>query len=122
MPHQQVPATSVQGGPSRPEDCPQRELTDAVSAASLSFLTCGAAVADLGELLRELRLALQVAGPRNTSPEKRKAAARLAARLEAVRWALDEATAATRGLLEDAFPSSADGARSRRPGGGGRVQ
>lgn len=122
MPHQQALATSAQGGASRPEDCPQRELTDAVSAASLSFLTCGAAVADLGELLRELRLALQVAEPRNASPEERKAAALLAARLESVRWALDGATAATRGLLEEAFLSSADGARSRRSGRGWRVQ
>lgn len=122
MPHQQALATELPDGLSPPEECPENRLNDAVSGASLSFVACGAAVADFGELLRELRLALQVAEPRNASPEKRKAAALLAARLESVRWALDGATAATRGLLEDAFPSSADGARSRRSGRGGRLQ
>ena len=101
MPHQQALATSAQGGSSRLEDCPQRQLTDAVSAASLSFVTCGAAVADLGELLRQLRLALRVSAPRATSPEADRAATLLAFRLQAVRGALDEATTAVSSLLED---------------------
>ena len=101
MPHQQVLATSAQSGPSRLEDCPQRELTDAVSAASLSFVTCGGAVADLGELLRELRLALQVSAPRAAHPEADRAAALLAFRLQAVRGVLDEAAAAIGSVLED---------------------
>jgi len=101
MPHQQALATSARGGPSRLEDRPQRQLTDAVSAASLSFVTCGAAVADLGELLRDLRLALRVPALPPANPEADRAAAPLAFRLEAVRGVLDEATAAVNSLLED---------------------
>ena len=101
MPHQQALATSVHGGPGRRGGCPQRELTDAVSAASLSFVTCGAAVADLGELLRDLRLALRVSAPPAASPEADRAATLLAFRLQAVRGVLDETTAAVNSLLED---------------------
>lgn len=101
MPHQQAIATSAQVGPSRAQDCPQRHLVDAVSAASLSFVTCGAAVADLGELLRELRLALRVSTARAANPEADRAATLLAFRLHAVRGVLDEATAAVNSLLED---------------------
>lgn len=101
MPHQQALATSAHGGPSRPEDCPRRQLTDAVSAASLSFVTCGAAVADLGELLRELRLALRVPARPAASPKADQAAALLAFRLHAVRGVLDESAAAINSLLED---------------------
>ena len=101
MPHQQALATSAQGGPSRLEDCPQRQLADAVSATSLSFVACGAAVADLGELLRDLRLALRVPAPRAASPEADRAAALLAFRLQAVRGVLDEGAGAINSLLED---------------------
>ena len=101
MPHQQALVTTACGGPSRPEDCPQSQLTDAVSAASLSFVTCGAAVADLGALLRELRLALRVSTPPTADPETDGAAALLAFRLQAVRGVLDEATTAVNSLLED---------------------
>ncbi|MYH21683.1 MAG: hypothetical protein F4023_01220 [Acidobacteria bacterium] len=101
MPHQQALATSAQGGRSRPDDCPQRQLTDAVSAASVSFVACGAAVAGLGALLRELRLALRVSTPRAATPEADRAAAVLAFRLQAVRGVLDEGAAAINSLLED---------------------
>lgn len=101
MPHRQAIATSTQHNPSRSEDCPQRQLTDAVSAASLSFVACGAAVADFGELLRDFRLALRVSAPRATSPEADRAAALLAFRLQAVRGVLDEGAAAINSLLED---------------------
>ena len=101
MPHPQVLATSAQSGPSRLEDPPQRQLADAVSAASLSFVTCGAAVADFGELLRELRLALGVSASRAANPEAERAAALLAFRLHAVRGVLDEARATIDSLLED---------------------
>ncbi|MXX86579.1 MAG: hypothetical protein F4Y71_09010 [Acidobacteria bacterium] len=101
MPHQQALVTPARGGPSRPEDRPPRQLADAVSTASLSFVACGAAVADLGELLRELRLALRVSAPRATSPEADGAGALLAFRLQAVRGVLDETTAAINTLLED---------------------
>ncbi len=103
--------------PGPPEESAKDRLTGSVSAASVSFVACGAAISDLGDLLRDLRLALQVNGPQPFRPEGRQAAALLAARLESVRWALDGATAATRGLLEDAFPSSADAWNGRsRPG------
>lgn len=101
MPHQQALAASTPGGHSRPADCPQRQVTDAVSAASLSFVTCGASVADLGELLRELRLALRVSAPRTATPEADRAATLLAFRLQAVRGVLDEGAAAINSLLED---------------------
>lgn len=101
---------------SPPEKYPDDVLAASVSTASVSFVACGAAVSDLGELLRDLRLALQIAEPRNASAERRSAAALLAARLESVRWSLDGATAAVRGLLEDAFPTAADGGRPRRSG------
>ncbi len=101
MPHQQALATAARSGPSRLEDSRPRELADAVSAASLSFVACGAAVADLGELLRELRPALQVSAPRDPNPEADRAAALLAFRLQAVRGVLDEGAAAINSLLED---------------------
>lgn len=101
MPHQQVLVTAARSGPSRLEDSRPRELTDAVSAASLSFVTCGAAVADLGELLRELRLALRVSAPRAATPEADRAATLLAFRLQAVRAVLDETTAEVNSLLDD---------------------
>ena len=101
MPHQQALAATARQNPSPPEDCPENPLADAVSATTVSFVACGAAVAGFGELLRDLRLALQVAEPRNASPARQRAAAQLAARLESVRWALDGATAAIDGLLED---------------------
>jgi len=101
MPHQQALATAARSGPSRLEDRPQRQLKDAVSAASLSFVTCGAAVADLGELLRDLRLALRVPALPAANPEADRAATLLAFRLQAVRGVLDEATTAVNSLLED---------------------
>ena len=101
MPHQQALATAARSGPSRLEGRPQRQLADAVSATSLSFVACGAAVADLGELLRDLRLALRVPAPRAASPAADRAAALLAFRLQAVRGVLDEATTAANSLLED---------------------
>ena len=104
MPHQQALATRAPEGLSPPEKCPQGRLADAVSAASLSFVACGAAVADLGELLRELRLALHIAGP--PDPSEARDAALLAARLETVRRALHETTAAVGALLEDCVPSA----------------
>jgi len=101
MPHQQALATAARSGPSRLEDRPQRQLADAVSATSLSFVACGAAVADLGELLRDLRVALRVPAPPDANPEANRAATLLAFRLQAVRGVLDEATAAVNSLLED---------------------
>jgi len=101
MPHQQALATAARSGPSRLEDRPQRQLADTVSATSLSFVACGAAVADLGELLRELRLALRVSAPRAGNPKADRAAALLAFRLHAVRGVLDEGAAAINSLLED---------------------
>lgn len=103
--------------PGPPEESAQERLTGSVSAASVSFVACGAAISDLGDLLRDLRLALEVNGRQTTGPEGRQAAALLAARLESVRWALDGATAATRGLLEDAFPSAAGARNGRSPAG-----
>ncbi len=105
MPHQQAVAVTPRQNLGPPEDYPENQLADAVSAASLSFVACGAAVADLGELLRDLRLALQVAEPGTAGPERQRAAALLVARLEPVRWALDGTTAAIGTLLEDANSS-----------------
>ena len=105
MPHHQAVAATARQNLSPPEDYPENQLADAVSAASLSFVACGAAVADLGELLRDLRLALQVAEPGTAGPERQRAAALLVARLESVRWALDGTTVAVGALLEDAVPS-----------------
>ena len=122
MPRQDNLAAAPVSYPSPPRECAEDPLAESVSTASVSFVACGSAVAEFGVLLQDLRLALRVNGPRTSSPEGRRAAALLAARLESVRWALDGATAATRGLLADAFPSSADGARSRRSGRGGRVR
>lgn len=119
MPHQQALVTAAPSGPSRLEDRPQRQLADAVSAASLSFVTCGAAVADLGELLRDLRVALRVSAPRAANPAADRAAALLAFRLEAVRGVLDETTAAVNSLLGDcATGTTANerGCRDRRNG------
>ena len=113
MPHQPDLAVLPASDPGPPEKHPDEALAESVSATSVSFVACGAAISDLGELLRDLRLALEVAGPRHATPERRKGAASLAARLESVRWALDGATAATRGLLEEAC--SADGGAPTGP-------
>jgi hypothetical protein len=111
MPQQPALAARFPDGLSPPEDGPENRLTDAVSAASLSFVACGAAVADLGELLRELRFALQVSPPRPAGPAGESAAALLAFRLDTVRDVLDETTAAIGGLLAECVPA---GARPRR--------
>ena len=100
MPRHHNLATVASGHPSFPEKSPEEVLTESVSATSVSFVACGAAVVDLGELLRDLRLALQVAEPRAAGSERQGAAALLAARLEAARWALDGATAAVGAVLE----------------------
>ena len=105
MPQHHNLAPVACGHPSPPEKYPDQVLADAVSATTVSFVACGAAVAGLGELLRDLRLALQVAEPRAASPERQRAAALLPARLESARWALDGATAAIGALLEDTVPS-----------------
>ena len=105
MPQHPTLTAAAAGLPRLPHESPDDVLAESVSATSVSFVACGAAFADLGELLRDLRLALQVAEPRAASPERRKAAALLAARLEAARWALDDATAAIGVLLEDTVPS-----------------
>ena len=111
MPQPHNLAAVASGRPSAPEEYPDQVLADAVSATTVSFVACGAAVADLGELLRDLRLALQVAEPRPPSSEQNRAAMALAVRLEAVRWALDGATAAIGALLEDAVPSGTSNIR-----------
>ena len=54
MPHQQALVTPVRDGLSPPEDCRRSQWADAVSAASLSFVACGAAITDLEDLLRKL--------------------------------------------------------------------
>ena len=105
MPQHHTLAAAAAGQRRLPDPLPDDVLTESVSATSVSFVACGAAVADLGELLRDLRLALQVAEPRPLSSEQNRAAMALAVRLEAVRWALDGATAAVGALLEDAVPS-----------------
>ena len=103
MPQHHTLAAAADRQPRLPDPSPDDVLAESVSNTSVSFVACGAAFADLGELLRDLRLALQVAEPRAASPETNRAAAMaLAARLEAVRWALDGATAAIGTLLEDA--------------------
>lgn len=101
MPHQQALATELPDGLSPPEGCPEDRLNDAVSGASLSFVACGGAVADLGELLRELRFALRVSPLRPSGTAGESAAALLALRLDTVRGVLDETTAAIGGLLGD---------------------
>lgn len=106
MPRQTNLAAAPVSYPSPPQESAEDLLAASVSTASVSFVACGAAVAGFGALLQDLRLALQVNGPRTSSPEGRRAAAMLAARLESVRWALDGATAATRGLLEDCTTGS----------------
>ena len=105
MPQHHTLAAAAAGQRRLPDKPPDDVLTESVSATSVSFVACGAAVADLGGWLRDLRLALQVAEPRTASPDRQRAAALLATRLEAVRWALDGATAAIGALLEDAVPS-----------------
>ena len=105
MPQQPTLSAAAAGLPRLPHKSPDDLLAESVSATSVSFVACGAAVADLGELLRDLRLALQVAEPRAASPERNRAATLLAVRLEAIRWALDGATAAIGVLLEDTVPS-----------------
>ena len=105
MPQQPTLSAAAAGLPRLPQKSPDDVLAESVSATSVSFVACGAAFADLGELLRDLRLALQVAERRTATPERQRAAALLAARLEAVRWALDGATAAIGVLLEDTVPS-----------------
>ena len=92
--------------PSPPAESAEDRLTESVSTATVSFVACGSAVADLGDLLQDLRLALEVNRPRTSSPERQRAAALLAARLESVRWALDGATAAIGGLQEGGGPSA----------------
>ena len=106
MPRQDNLAAAPVSYPSPPTECAEDLLAASVSTASVSFVACGAAVAGFGVLLQDLRLALQVNGPRTSSPEGRRAAALLAARLEAVRWALDGATAAIGGLVEDCTAGS----------------
>ena len=100
MPQHHTLATAAAGHPSPPEVYPDELLANAVSATTVSFVACGAAVGGLGELLRDLRLALQVAGPQAAGSEEKRAAALLAVRLEAVRWALDGATATIGAALE----------------------
>ena len=113
MPHQHpLPAAACEDLSPPPEN-PVEVLENSVSATSVSFVICGAAVSDLGELLQNLRLALQVPGPRPASVNEIRAAALLAARLETVRGALDGATAAIDALLEDCVPAGA-APRSRR--------
>ena len=121
MPHQPDLAVLPASDPGPPEKHPDEALAESVSATSLSFVACGAAIGDLGELLRDLRLALEVAGPRHATAERRQGAASLAARLESVRWALDGATAATRGLLEEALSPGA-GDRTPRTSRESRLQ
>lgn len=92
---------------------PEEALTASVSATSVSFIGCGAAVADLGALLRDLRLALLVAPRAPAGPEQDRAAALLAARLESVRGALDGATAAIGALFGDSGRPVAANVRRR---------
>ena len=106
MPHQQALAVTARPELSAPEDYSENQLTEAVSAASLSFVACGGAVADCGELLQDLRLALQASTSHAASPEEQRAAALLAFRLQAVRGVLDEATAGIGALLEDCTTGS----------------
>ena len=82
-------------------------LAESASAAAVSFVACGAVLADLGELLRDLRLALQVAQPRAEGPNRQQAAALLAERLESVRGALDNTTVAATGFLQECAPGAA---------------
>ena len=100
MPQHPTLTAAAAGLPRLPHESPDDVLAESVSATSVSFVACGAAVVDLGELLRDLRLALQVAEPRAAGSERPRAAALLAARLEAARWALDGATAAVGAVLE----------------------
>ena len=99
-PHHNLAAAPV-SYPSPPGERAEGRLTDSVSATSVSFVACGSAVADLGDLLQDLRLALEINRPPPSRPETQRAAAVLSARLESVRWALDGATAAISSLLED---------------------
>lgn len=99
--------TTARNGLNPPEECQRNPLVDAVSSASLSFVAGGAAVADFGGFLRDLRLALQVSLPQAPNPERARAAALLALRLDSVRGALDGATAAVNGLLAECVPASA---------------
>ena len=106
MPRQTNLAAAPVSYPGPTREHPEDPLAESVSTASVSFVACGCAVAEFGVLLQDLRLALQVNGPRTSSPEGRRAAALLAARLESVRWALDGATAAIGGLVEDCTAGS----------------
>ena len=64
-------------------------------------------------MVRDLQMALRFAGPRPPpSPEQRRAAAALAARLDGVRRALDGTTAAIGGTLDACGPLPA----TERPG------
>ncbi|MYB32768.1 MAG: hypothetical protein F4Y20_09720 [Acidobacteria bacterium] len=87
----------------------------------MSFVACGAAVAGLGALLRELRLALRVSTPRAATPEADRAAAVLAFRLQAVRGVLDEGAAAINSLLEDCGTGDARARTVHEPPGESRV-
>ncbi len=124
MPHHhaaaiRVPEIRVPDDPSPPGGRPEDPLADAVSATSLSFVACGAAVAELGDLLRDLRLALHVAGPPDASEDRD--ARLLATRLETVRRALHETTAAVGALLEECVPSG-DAPPSPAAGRAGRAR
>lgn len=117
MPHHHPLPAAAREGLSPPPERPAEGLEISVSTASVSFVVAGAAVSDLGELLRDLRLALRVPAPRPADLDEVRAAALLAARLETVRWALDGATAAIDSLLEGCVPrgaaeSSTSGERS----------
>ena len=117
MPRHHARETRVPEDLSPPEDCPEDPLAGAVSATSLSFVACGAAVADLGDLLRDLRLALHVAGPPDASADRE--ARLLAARLKSVRRALHQTTAAVGALLEDCVPAAGVGLPASRACFGG---
>ena len=93
--------------PRPPEKHPDGALVESVSTTSVSFVACGAAVADLGALLHDLRLALRVSEPGPSGPESERAAAQLTVRLDAARSALDDATVAIADLLAEAAPAAA---------------
>ena len=115
MPHRQHLALATTSRPQGAGDSPPEVLVDSVSAASLSFVQCGVAVSDLGDLLNGLRLALQVREPEGAGPDRRQAAALLAARLESVRRALDGATTAIESLLGASGPEAGPAPRPSPP-------
>lgn len=67
------------------------QLIESVSRATVSFIGCAAALNAYGELLRELRLALQAKAPAPRPTRSAAAAANLAARLDGTRTRLDDA-------------------------------